>query len=106
MSTGEEGGGNTLPLVYLEGVGLCKVDGDGEYERNEDVKNLGGDVAQRQIADKHLLSLRQLTHLTAVARRPYQLPSSSTTTTTTHLTALYQGNIRQASTRKQVVRTI
>ena len=46
QSRPEEGEGNTLLLVYLEGVGLCEVDGDGEHKRNEDVKNLGGDVAQ------------------------------------------------------------
>ena len=67
---------NALRLAYLESIRLCKVDGDGEQQRNIDVNDLSSDMAQWQVADKYLLRLTQLTHLSTLACYPYQLQST------------------------------
>jgi len=68
-----------LRPAYLQSIGLSKVDSDGEHERNEYIEDLSGDMTQWQVADEHLRSLRQFTHLAAVTSCPDQLNTTTTT---------------------------
>ena len=58
---------------HLEGVWICEVGGHGEADPHPDVTELRGHVAERQVADHHVLGVVDLQHWCGLPGRPRQL---------------------------------
>ena len=68
----------TMTKYHLESVGLGKVDSHSIHQRDKNVEYLSGNMAEWQIAHKHLGRLGQFAQLASIPSRPYQLTQKQT----------------------------